>query len=119
MEKKFVMIITHATDNSLRASSALTVANAIKTLDSDLVVFLMNEGVLLAKKGVAEKINHPNFSPAKELLTKLQEEGVNFYLCGNCARAFQVEEKDLIEGAQIAGAVTLAGFMTEREVISL
>lgn len=80
MGKKFVIVITHATDNPLRASSALTIANAVKAMDSDLVIFLTNDGVLLGKRGVAESINHPNFVPAKELITKLQEAGVRFYL---------------------------------------
>lgn len=118
MEKKFVLVITYSTDGPLRAISALTVANALLAQGSDLVVFLLNQGVLLGKRGAVDFLEAPPFPPARELLACLIKEGVKFYLCGNCTQIFKVRPEELIEGAEIAGAATLASLMAERETVT-
>lgn len=80
MEKKFLLVITHSTDDVVRASSALTLANTLVAQGSDLLIFLLNEGVLLGKKGVAETLHTPPFSAVKGLLQTLKEARVPIYL---------------------------------------
>jgi predicted peroxiredoxin len=80
MDKKFLLMVTHSTDDVIRASSSLTLANVLVAQGSDLLIFLLNEGVLLGKKGVAETLHSSPFSPVKDLLRNLKEAKVPIYL---------------------------------------
>lgn len=55
-EKKFVFILNHSFDQPDRAAAALQLAANMKAFDVNLDFFLLNEGVMLAKKGFAETI---------------------------------------------------------------
>nr|MBF0223055.1 DsrE family protein [Desulfobulbaceae bacterium] len=119
MSKKFVLSITHATDDQDRANAAIALAASLISEDADLIIFFIFEGAMLAKKGVAETIEGRNFAPVRDLFPMLLEEKVPMYLCGACAKTYNITENDLVEGVKIIHIPTIASEMMDRETITL
>lgn len=118
MNKKYVLIITHSTDNQDRSNAAVALAVSLLSEDADIVIFYIFEGAHLAKKGVAETIVGRNFAPVRDLFPTLLEEKVPMYLCGACAKTYNISEDDLVEGVKIVHIPTIAAEMTDRETIT-
>ena len=119
MSKKFLLVITHSTDNQDRANAAVGVAVSLLSEGADLVIFYVFEGATLAKKGVAETIHGRNLAPVRDLFPVLLEEKVPMYLCGACAKTYEIGEADLVEGVKIVQIPTIAAEMMDRETITL
>jgi len=118
MPKKFILTITHSSDNQDRANAAIAMAVSLLSEGADLTILYIFEGALLAKKGVAETIRGRNFAPVADLFPTLLEEKVPMFLCGACAKTYQITEADLVAGVKIVNIPTIAAQMQERETIS-
>lgn len=118
MSKKFILIITHSTDNHDKANAAMALAVSLLSEDSDLVVFFIFEGANFARKGVAETIEGRNFTPVRDLFPMLLEEKVPMYLCGACAKTYNIPEDELVEGVKIVHIPTISAEMLDRETIT-
>jgi predicted peroxiredoxin len=118
MSKKFVLIITHSTDDHDRGNAAIALAVSLLAEDADLVIFFIFEGAHFAKKGVAETIEGRNFAPVRDMFPTILEEKVPMYLCGACAKTYGITEDDLVEGVKIAHIPTIAAEMTDRETVT-
>ena len=55
MAGKFCVSLTHAKDNTDKATVAFVVANAAVGSDQETMVFLSTEGVRLSQKGYADQ----------------------------------------------------------------
>jgi predicted peroxiredoxin len=120
--KKFVFIVNHSFDKPDMAAGALQLAANMKAFDVELDFFLINEGVLLAKKGFAESITwqkKEGFSPIHELLRTLTEDFVvNFYLCASCIKPYGLEGAALIRNATPKPGSFLGELLMERQSVS-
>jgi predicted peroxiredoxin len=119
MKKKILLLLTHSTDDHDRANAAIALAVSLISMEQDVVIFLDHEGVLLAKKGVAETIKGRNYSPVSDLFPMLIESGVPIFVCTAAAATFGVTEQDLVPGAKIISLPTLTYEIEERETIVL
>ncbi len=103
--KKFLFVLTHSVSNPMEVLVVMKIASNMKAFDDsiDLAIFLVGEGVLLAKKGVAESISiefegkKVNFS---EMLEMLKDFDVKFYACSAFMPGHGVTKEDLIENAE-------------------
>jgi len=118
MKKKFMVVITHSTDDQDRANLGLGFAAAMLVDEIDVAVTLMFEGALLGKKGVAETIAGRNLTPAREIFPLLLEAKVPFYVCAPCAKTMGVSEADLIPGAKIVTAPSVVAEMHDRQIVN-
>ena len=118
MSKKFVLIITHSTDDQDRANGAVALAVSLISEGADLVIFYIFEGAHMARKGVAETIEGRNLAPVRDLFPTLLEEKVSMYLCGACAKTYNIAEDDLVEGVRIVNIPTIAAEMSDRETLT-
>ncbi len=105
--EKLVYVITHAEDNPEKAIIPFVLANGAMAMDVDVSIILQSNGVLLAKKGYAEKINHAGFDPLKKLMDQYIQAGKKIYLCGPCVKSRNMEN-EIIDGAVIVGAAKVA-----------
>lgn len=119
MKKRFLLLITHSTDDHDRANAAIALAVSLVSMEHDVVVFLNHEGVLLAKKGVAETIRGRNYTPTGDLFPLLIESQVRMFVCTAAADTFGVAGEELVQGATITSLPTLAFEMEDRETIVL
>jgi predicted peroxiredoxin len=118
MQKKFLLILTHSTDDHDRANAGVAFAASLASEGADVIIFFIFEGGLLAKKGVAETIRGRNFAPVADLFPLLLEERLPMYLCGACAKTYGLSEADLVEGVKIVHIPSMAGEMMGRETIT-
>jgi predicted peroxiredoxin len=98
----------------------LKIASNMKAFDDtvEVAIFLIGEGVQLAKKGVAKTISmemEGNQVNVGELLDVIAEFDVKFYVCHAFMPGFGVTKEDLIENAEVRsssylGELLLAGF---------
>lgn len=121
-DKKFVFILNHSYDKPDVAAGAMQLATNMKAFDIELDFFLINEGVLLAKKGFAESITwqkKDGFSPISELLdTLINDFDVKFYICASCVKPYGLEEAELIKNAEIKPGSFLGELLLERQSVS-
>lgn len=109
MAKKFLFTISHTTTRPLEPVGILKIASNIKAFedDADVVIFLLGEGVQLAKKGVASTISM-ELEGAQvnvgDLLEMAIDTGIKLYVCHAFMPAFGVGKDDLIEGAESKGS---------------
>lgn len=118
-KKKFVFIITQSYERPDIAAGAMQLATNMKAFDSELDIFLMDEGVLLAKKGFAETLTwqkKDEFSPVHELMKTLIEDfGVKFYICASCVKHYGLDKAELVKNAEIKPGSFLGEMLLERQ----
>lgn len=121
-EKKFVFILTHSYDDPDKVAGAMQLATNMKAFDVELDFFLMDKGVLLAKKGFAETLTwqkKDEFSPIADLLKTLTEDfGVKFYLCASCVKHYELDKVELISNAEIKPGSFLGEMLLERQALT-
>ena len=117
-KKKFMVVVTHATDDQDRANLSMAFVAAMIAEDIDVEVLFMFEGVLLAKKGMAETIAGRNMTPLNELMPIITGAGITMYGCGPCLKTHGVSEDEMLEGVKIITAPTAVHAMTDREVVT-
>lgn len=118
MKKKFMLIVTHSLDDLERSNAAIAMALSLLSEDADLAMFFIFQGALMAKKGVAETIHGQNLTPVKDLWPELIAANIPMYLCGACAKTYQITEDIMVDGFKVVQIPTLTGEMMERETIT-
>lgn len=113
MSGKFVVSLTHAKNDTDKATVAFVVANAAAASDKETVVFLSIEGVRLAQTGFADDIHEEGFAALKDLMKSFVEAGGTIYVCSPCFKKRKLDEATLIPGAVIVGGAKLVEFMTD------
>lgn len=111
MADRFMVSITHASDDGDKATVGFVVANAALASASDTLVFLSTNGVYLAVKGGADAIHEDGFAPLSDLMSQFVEEGGKIYVCSPCFKKRHLDEAQLIAGASIVGGAKLVEFM--------
>lgn len=111
MAGKFCVSLTHAKDDTDRATVGFVIANAALGSEQETVVFLSTEGVRLAVKGYASDIHEPGFAPLPELMANFASAGGIIYVCSPCFKKRGLDENNLVPGAKIVGGAKLVEFL--------
>ena len=102
MNDSVLVTLSCGTDNTNRATRALFFAMVAKKKGKKVVVFLLDEGVYLAKRGIIQHMQAATGDSADDHLTFLQEYEVPLLVCTPCAVTRQITEADLVKGARMA-----------------
>jgi len=118
MAKKYLFTISNATSRPLEAIGILKIASNMKVFDDEaqIVIFLLGEGVQLAKKGVGDKISmelEGSQVNVGELVEMAIETGIKFHVCHAFMPGFGVEHQDLIPGAEPKGSAYLGELLLD------
>lgn len=103
MAKKLVIKVTAGADAPERCSQAFTVAAVAAASGVEVSLWLTGESSWFALPGRAAEFRLPHAAPLPELIEGILAGGT-ITVCSQCAARRDIEEKDLIEGARIAGA---------------
>ncbi len=106
---------SRGTDDPTMATLPFIAAAAAREQGHDVVIWLWNEAVVLARKGVADHVVGVNLTPLKDLLAAAQAAGIPLWVCGACAVARQMGESDLVAGATIKGMPAYLAAVLERD----
>jgi predicted peroxiredoxin len=113
MAGRFCVSISHAKDNTDKATVGFVVANAAVGSGKETVAFLSTEGVRLAVDGYANDIHEDGFAPLKQLMGDFAGNGGTIYVCSPCFKKRGLEESKLVAGAKIVGGAKLVEFLSE------
>lgn len=103
--EKLVIMVTHGPDEPELATIPFVMAGAAVASDVEVVMGFQAAGCELVKKGVAEQIAVPEFTPMHVLLKTVQELGGKLLVCSPCLKSRGLTQEDLVDGAEIvAGA---------------
>lgn len=113
MANKFCVSITHAKDNTDKATVGFVVANAAVGSGKETLVFLSVEAVRLAQKGYANDMHEEGFGPLRELMENFAKAGGTMYVCSPCFKKRKLDENNLVAGASIVGGAKLVEFLSD------
>jgi predicted peroxiredoxin len=119
MQNNLLIILSCGTGDPNRATRAAFLASVAHKEGRNVTLFLLDEGVYLARKGIAKNVRAATGDAFDDHLTYLQAHGVPILVCTPCAKSRQFDEADLIEGARLATAVELVHLSGDAAVISL
>lgn len=121
-KKKFVFILTHSYDRPDLVAGAMQLASNMRAFDTEVDFFLMDNGVLLAKKGFAEGLTwqkKDEFSPVHELMTTLIEDfDTKFYICASCVKHYELDKVELVKNAEVKPGSYLGQMLLERQALN-
>ena len=109
-EEKILYITTYAGEDPEKASMPFVMACAALAMDIKATVALQGNAVYLANKGYVDTmLPGGGFPPMKELLASFLELGGQLEVCVPCIKERNIDESELVEGAQTtaAGALNL------------
>jgi predicted peroxiredoxin len=113
MANKFCVSITHAKDNTDKATVGFVVANAAVGSGKETLVFLSVEAVRLSQKGFADDIHEEGFAPLRELIENFAKAGGTMYVCSPCFKKRKLDENNLVAGASVVGGAKLVEFLSD------
>ena len=111
----FMISGSRGTDDPTMATLPFMAAKTAKEQGHDVVLWLWNEAVSLARKGTAEHVAGVNLTPLKDLLAAVQAADIPLWVCGACAVARQIGPGDLVTGAMIKAMPDYIKAITERD----
>ncbi len=109
---KLMISITHAKDNTDKATVGFVVANASVASGVETVVFLSTEGVYLSQNGYADDIHEDGFAPLKQLMADFAEFGGTIWVCSPCFKKRELDMDTLVDAAAIVGGAKAVEFLT-------
>ena len=119
MTNNVLIVISCGTDNPNRATRGLFLATVAHKEGKRPTIFLLDEGVYLARKGIAGNLKAATGDSSDDHLAYIQEFGIPVLACTPCCAARQITEDDLIDGARMATGAELIDMSCESAVISL
>jgi predicted peroxiredoxin len=114
LAEKLVIICTRGVDDAELATIPFVMATAAQASEMEVVLAFQSNGVMLAKKGIAEHVTAAGFPPLKELMDIYLEEGGEMFVCGPCVQARKLDaENDFVAGATVVSGATLVAEIAE------
>jgi uncharacterized protein involved in oxidation of intracellular sulfur len=101
----------HGKNNPEEATVAFIAASAAVTRSTATAVFLTSDAVRLATSGYADGVQAEGYQPLKVFLDEFLGAGGKLWVCPACAKARDMTQDDLIEGATIDGVPTMLEFL--------
>jgi len=119
MNNQVVITLACGTDNPNRATRALFLAMVAHQEGKQVTLFLLDEAVYLARKGVADHLRSATGDAADDHLAYLEAHEVPVLVCTPCAVTRKIPENELLGNARLAGAAELIRLGCDATVISL
>lgn len=113
MPGKFCVSLTHAKNDSDKATVAFVIANAAAASEKETMVFLSIEGVRLATPGYADDIHEAGFAALRDLMANFVKAGGKIFVCSPCFKKRGLDDTKLVAGATIVGGAKLVEFLSD------
>jgi uncharacterized protein involved in oxidation of intracellular sulfur len=116
MSQNVLIIVNDAPYGTEAAYNALRIVRALQGTDEDVAVnlFLMGDAVGNAVAGQSTPDGYYN---VERMLTVALRKGANAHLCQTCMKARGIEERDLIDGAEVGSMSSLAQWTLEADKV--
>ncbi len=115
---KFLFVLSRGLEDPSRSVRCMQLASVAKQEGHEVTVFLVDDAVIYGKKGMSENVIAPTGDEMANHMEMLAKNEVKFLVCTPCAKARQIEEKDLMENARLDTAKTLIALAAESTVFT-
>jgi len=116
--ENYLFTLTEFGTDTDRVATPLVLANSALASGKDVLLWLTMGGVELAKKHAADALIPKSFAPVRELLDTYVENGGKIGVCPPCAKTHGVTDDNLIEHAELMGAVAMLDESAGRQTFS-
>jgi uncharacterized protein len=110
---KVLVVQSNGIANAERAYATFIFSKAALSMGKEVTIFLLMDGVSIARKGNASKVKHPAFDRLDKLMEPLIEAGAKIYVCELSAEFRGIKQEDLVEGTKLAGAATYITLLSD------
>ena len=115
----YLFTITTFTNNDAdRVATPPVLANSALANGKDVLIWLTMDGVELVKKGAAETLIPKSLAPVSELLDNHIDNGGRIGICPPCAQTHGVSDENIIDSAELMGAVAMLDEASGRQTFS-
>ena len=104
---------THGDEDPDRVAVSYLTAGAALDQGKQVVMWLTSEGVRLALRGYVDPIRAELDPPVRRLHDQFVDKGGRFYVCPICFGERDLDEAELVPGAELKGATPLMEFAGE------
>ena len=115
---KFLFVLSRGIEDPTRSTRCIQFARAAKEAGHDVTVFLVEDGVMVAKIGMVDNIKSPTGDELKGHLDYLVKEQVPILVCSPCANARQLGPDELVKTARLDTAKTLIALAAESKLFT-
>jgi len=114
-KKKLLYVQTSGIDTPQRLYSPFILAQTALAMNVEPIIYFLGEGVIVVKKGEAEKIKIGNFPSLKEVIDETLGQGIKLLICQQSAQLFgeKLAPDDFVDGSKVVGAATLNNLVIE------
>ena len=117
-EEQVLIIMTSGPDSPHRCATPFFLATLAAVMEQEVRMIFNIDGILLLKKGVAEKtFAREGGKFVSEFLTDAREAGVTMYACTPALELHDLTPDDLIDGVEMAGGAALLQWAAESKVV--
>jgi predicted peroxiredoxin len=99
--------------NAERAYATFIFSKVALSMGRKVTIFLLMDGVGIARKGNAEGVKHPAFAPLDQLMDEVLKAGATIYACELSASFRGIGKDDLVSGVKLAGAATYLQLLSD------
>lgn len=110
---KVLVVQSNGIGNAERAYATFIFSKAALSMGKEVTIFLLMDGVSIARKGNAAKVKHPAFDRLDKLMEPLIGAGAKIYVCELSAEFRGIKQEDLVEGTKLAGAATYITLLSD------
>jgi predicted peroxiredoxin len=107
MSNKAVISLTTGLEDAEKVTVAFLVAVGAAETGRPTLMFLTKEAVRLALEGVAIGTACEGCPPLADLMKRFEAAGGRYYVCPVCFNAKQLDEANLIAGAELQGTIPM------------
>ena len=107
MSNKAVISLTTGLEDAERVTVAFLVAVGAAETGRPTLMFLTKEAVRLALDGTAVGVACEGCPPLPDLLARYRAAGGQYYVCPICFTAKKLDDRALIDGAELQGTVPM------------
>jgi len=108
------IVINEAAYGKERAWNALRLAMAMMVKNMRVNIFLLEDGVAVAKKGQRPPEGYYNL---EKMLTELVQSGAKVRACGTCLQARGMSQNDLVSGVEVGKMLDLVQWVKESKSV--
>nr|WP_319537797.1 DsrE family protein [uncultured Methanospirillum sp.] len=110
---KVLIVQSNGTGNAERAYATFLFAKVAQSMGKPVTIFLLMDGVSLARAGNAATVKHPAFNRLDILMKEVLDAGAMVFACELSVSFRGITDSDLVDGVKIAGAATYLQLLSD------
>lgn len=115
-KQNLLYVQTSGPDTPERLYSPFILAQTAVAMGLKATVYFLGKGVMVVKKGEAEKVKVGSFPNLKQVMDDAAKAGVKLMICGQSCMLFNLDPKNaFVPEGQVVGAATLNDVVLEAD----